>query len=248
MSRTLNHYLRNCSIIVYAGIAGTMAWATETKSLTTNIDAAEIYHEYCSVCHGDHGDARSHAQSSLIPPPRDFTSPDAKTLDRKRMIFSVTYGRPNTAMPGWGTRLSSQEIDAVVDYVRSEFMNIDKPQTKQTKDTATVDMKAPMPHGLVGDAVWGQSFFMKNCATCHGVLGDGKGPRAYFILPKPRDFNHPASRAKYNRPALYHAIAKGTRGSEMPAWEKVLTPQEIANVSEFIFQTFIKKDTPDDAQ
>jgi mono/diheme cytochrome c family protein len=32
----------------------------------------------------------------------------------------------------------------------------------------------------------------------------------------------------------------GKTGSEMPAWSKVLSKQEIADVSEFVFQTFIR--------
>jgi mono/diheme cytochrome c family protein len=31
----------------------------------------------------------------------------------------------------------------------------------------------------------------------------------------------------------------GRQGSEMPAWSKVLTEQEIANVAEFVFQRFV---------
>ena len=39
------------------------------------IDANTLYHDYCSVCHGDKGDGNSHAKQGLVPPPRDFTTP-----------------------------------------------------------------------------------------------------------------------------------------------------------------------------
>jgi mono/diheme cytochrome c family protein len=32
----------------------------------------------------------------------------------------------------------------------------------------------------------------------------------------------------------------------MPAWRRVLSPQEISNVAEFVFQTFIRADKDDD--
>jgi mono/diheme cytochrome c family protein len=51
-----------------------------------------------------------------------------------------------------------------------------------------------------------------------------------------------SARAQFNRPALYAAIAQGRVGTEMPAWDKVLTPQEIANVAEFVFREFIRMD------
>ena len=64
--------------------------------------------------------------------------------------------------------------------------------------------------------------------------------RAIFINPKPRNFLHEASRHELNRPALFQAIAQGKLGTEMPAWNKVLNEQEIANVAEFVFQRFIR--------
>lgn len=101
------------------------------------------------------------------------------------------------------------------------------------------DMSLPMPSGLKGDITKGRDFYMQNCYTCHGVTGAGDGPRAYFINPVPRDFLLETSRQYLNRPALFEAITKGRTGSEMPAWGKVLNPQEIANVAEYVFQNFI---------
>lgn len=306
-----------------------------------------LYHNYCSVCHGDRGDGRSRARNSLNPPPRDFTSageltreamitiithgkpgtamvgwqtqlspaeiesvtdyirktfmivaldpklqrgkslyaqncitchgaqgqgsdlpiggskpvrnlasPQARAeLTRERMISSVTIGRPGTAMAGFGSRLSGPDIEAVVDYVRAALM---VPQTEisgtdahagrradartpapASGKTAESGIKQPMPNGLKGDAAAGKVFYMANCATCHGAKGDGKGPRAYFINPKPRVFTDPAFTAAFNRPAIFAATSGGRVGTEMPAWSKVLNEQQIANVTEFVFQAFV---------
>ena len=217
-----------------------------------------IFSKNCSVCHGEKGDGKSRAQASLNPPPRDFTAISPTEMTQQRMITSVTFGRPDTAMSGFKSQLSQKEISAVVDYIRSSLMKQDgtagisgtqavlkqpatspaQPQAPVAKAVA-VNMSAAMPNGLRGDSVKGGGFYMTNCATCHGITGDGRGPRAYFINPKPRDFLHPASRQAFNRPALFTAISEGKRGTEMPAWDKVLTPQEIANVAEFVFQQFI---------
>lgn len=105
--------------------------------------------------------------------------------------------------------------------------------------TAIADMSLPMPLGLKGDFAKGGVFFMTNCFTCHGVTGDGNGPRAYFITPPPRDFLLETSRQRLNRPVLFEAIANGRLGTNMPAWGKVLNNQEIADVAEFVFQNFI---------
>jgi mono/diheme cytochrome c family protein len=104
---------------------------------------------------------------------------------------------------------------------------------------APADMSLPMPKGLKGDPEKGRDFYMQNCFTCHGVTGAGDGPRAYFINPVPRDFLLETSRQYLNRPTLFEAITNGRQGSEMPAWGRVLNEQEIANVAEYVFQSFI---------
>ncbi|MEO8343880.1 MAG: cytochrome c [Gallionella sp.] len=109
----------------------------------------------------------------------------------------------------------------------------------QSAVPAVADMSLPMPLGLKGDPARGGDFFMKNCFTCHGIHGDGNGPRAYFITPPPRNFLLETSRQRLNRPVLFEAITNGRIGTNMPAWGKVLGAQEIADVAEFVFQNFI---------
>jgi mono/diheme cytochrome c family protein len=108
------------------------------------------------------------------------------------------------------------------------------------------DMSLPFPNGLTGDPVKGREFFMGNCFTCHGVTGQGDGPRAYFNTPRPRNFTSETSRRILNRVRLFNGISNGRVGTVMPAWGKVLTDQQIANVAEFVFQAFVKpEDYPD---
>lgn len=226
-----------------------------------------VYSKNCAVCHGEKGDGRSRAQGSLNPPPRDFTAPGASTeLTLQRMITSTTFGRADTAMAGFKTQLSKEDISAVVDYIRAGFMGskegisgISNARRQAAPDESkaptaaasvatpapinkpvVVNMAAPMPNGLKADVAKGAAFYMSNCATCHGTTGDGRGPRAYFINPKPRDFLHPSSRQALNRVALFNVTSEGKLGTDMPAWKQVLSPQEIANVSEFVFQRFIQ--------
>jgi len=220
-----------------------------------------IYREHCAVCHGDKGAGAQWTRFSLNPPPRDFTAPASKAeLNRERMITSVTYGRPGTAMMAFSKRLSPAQVETVVDYVRGTFMgegngastpavaagpshghqgtggNI----TPQVAAIQPVDMNAPMPFGLQPDVAAGRSFFMANCFTCHGRKGDGKGPRSRFIKPPPRDFLSANARKRYNRPTLFRAIAIGKPGTVMPAWSKVLDEQQIADVAEFVYSAFIR--------
>ncbi len=197
--------------------------------------------------------------SSLNPPPRDFTTAVALAeLTRERMVSSVTYGRPNTAMMSFAKRLSAQEIEAVVDYVRTTFVGKavreaqapaaghghSMAQANAAVPLPDADMSLPFPNGLQGRLEPGRDFFLHNCFTCHGKNGDGKGPRADFIRPPPRNFHTAESRRLLNRPALFKAIGIGKPGTVMPAWRTVLSDQEIADVAEFVFQTFITQEAP----
>ncbi len=237
----------------------------------------EIYAHTCSVCHGDQGNSAKWGSSLLAKRPRDFTSAASRReLTRERMIHSVTHGVPGTPMVGFASQLSPADIAAVVDYIRDTFMRADTagiagahaqgkphgtdkpvkparekfpemgvitqpliPESEKGARPKPVDMRAPLPDGLEGDPVAGKALYIQNCVPCHGIAGNGEGPRAYFIFPRPRNFTRDYSRAVFNRPRLYHAISEGKVGTEMPAWSRALTPQQIADLSEYVFEAFI---------
>ena len=72
--------------------------------------------------HGDKGDGKTFAANVLNPPPKNFTlEKSKKELTEKRMIESITEGRKGTAMMPWKSRLSQQEIQAVVNYIRKKL-------------------------------------------------------------------------------------------------------------------------------
>ncbi len=221
-------------------IRDTFLRVTTVKRVTAG---ARIYADFCSVCHGDTGKGAVWATAGLRPPPIDFT--DIKKhpmLTRPRMLKSVAFGRAETAMTAWKNRLTDIQIEQVVDYVITTFMPSSALQQKKTSVNSTrADMTLALPNNLIGNYQRGAALYSANCTACHGNNGDGRGPRAYFINPKPRNFLHPASRANFNRPTLYLAIQKGKLRTEMPAWQTVLKPQQLADVSEYVFKQFIRQ-------
>ncbi len=214
-----------------------------------------LYEKNCAVCHGDHGTGGKWTAGMGVKP-RDFTSERGRALSREVMIDAVTHGRNNTAMAAFSGQLSAQQIDNVVDYIRLAFMALPgqieglsgtyahgNQQPAATPRKAAVDMQAAMPQGLSGDLAAGRDFYMGNCFTCHGTSGDGNGPRAYFIRPRPANFLEQKYRQGFNRVALFNAIRDGKLGTEMPAWGKVLSSQQIADITEFVYRAFIQGDT-----
>ncbi len=241
--------------------------APQVSAAPAGTQAAVLYHNYCSVCHGDKGNGKSRASGALSTPPRDFTSEASRReLTRERLVLAITHGRPGTAMVGWKTQLSEADIGVLADHVLARFVRGDANasaagpaasisgtqahggrEADAASTAAPVNMTVGLPNGLKGDLKRGGAFYLANCATCHGARGDGVGPRAYFINPKPRNFIEAASRARFNRVALYAAVSEGRVGSEMPAWNKVASAQQIGDVAEYVFQTFVLPKPPGDA-
>lgn len=233
MTETIRDFWRNtlryCAMLILLCGCGTAIAGLRDVTPDEKNRGEQIFKFTCSVCHGEKGGGA--VWGKLNPPARNFTSAESfAKLSRERMINSVTYGRPGTAMQPFAAQLSTSDIEAVVDYILEKFV----------ANASIADMSLPMPKNLKGDRVKGSSLFQLNCSACHGQSGNGKGPRAYFINPKPRNFLLPESRRWLNRPTLFKVISQGSQGTEMPAWDKVLSDQEIADVAEFVFQRFTR--------
>jgi DMSO reductase family type II enzyme heme b subunit len=90
-----------------------------------------------------------------------------------------------------------------------------------------------------GDANAGKAVYELRCAGCHGVKGDGKGPAAELLLPRPRDFTTGIYkiRTTVNKTPtdqdLFRIITDGMPGTSMPAWN-VLPEKERWNLVAYI--------------
>ncbi len=77
----------------------------------------------------------------------------------------------------------------------------------------------------------GKQTYQLHCAPCHGAAGQGDGPAAYLLYPKPRNF----VKAQYRLVStweqvptdedLFGAISRGMPGSAMPSWPSL--PEEV---------------------
>ena len=100
--------------------------SSRSQSIAIELETGrDIFYKYCKACHGDRGDGKTFAANVLNPPPKNFTTKASKKeLTEQRMIRSITKGRKNTAMMPWQSRLTKEEIRAVVHYIRKKLMQI----------------------------------------------------------------------------------------------------------------------------
>jgi len=93
-----------------------------------NPGAKQTFDQYCKPCHGDR-------------------VPQAKSVEEAQQI--ITTGGQHKTMPVWGSILTAEQLDALVEYTYSASQ------------------------GSSLDA--GQQLYAQNCAPCHGQFGEG-GP------------------------------------------------------------------------
>ena len=90
---------------------------------------------------------------------------------------------------------------------------------------------------VLGDAVRGRAVFEKHCVACHGSDGKGTGPAAASLPVKPANLTDCRRTAEDDiemiDAIIHHGGAYAGMSPVMPAWDKVLTSMEIADVATY---------------
>jgi mono/diheme cytochrome c family protein len=96
----------------------------------------------------------------------------------------------------------------------------------------------------------GYGLYRRHCVHCHGVSGAGDGPTAAFLYPIPRDyrkglfkFTSTPNGARPTRDDLTRTIKNGLHGTSMPAFEALLSDDEIAQLVDYVIFLSIRGET-----
>jgi mono/diheme cytochrome c family protein/rhodanese-related sulfurtransferase len=171
--------------------------------------AAADYQVYCALCHGENREG--------------YANDGAPSLRSKSLmasgypfhiLYTVGYGRPGTAMAGFfdevGGPLDQAQLYRLVRWLGEQ---VDVEPLELSLDPVS------------GDAQLGEKIYQAQCAVCHGEEGRGElGPA----------IGNPAMLALTTDAFLRYAIVNGRDGTEMPAFKKLLTPEEIDAVTAFL--------------
>ncbi len=91
----------------------------------------------------------------------------------------------------------------------------------------------------------GRATYYQNCHFCHGDDLDGNGMFAHAFNPPPADFTDPGTLTMLQESFVFWRVSKGGPGlpaisapwsSAMPAWEEMLTEEEIWQVILFMYE------------
>lgn len=184
----------------YGAVAGFTASSTSSATPVAAVADTSAYSagqtlfaQNCTACHGARGEG-----SSIAPA---LNAPEVRQMDSETLQNIVTFGRPGTAMPAWGTKaggtLSAEEIGELVSLIRAGAWAPSAPYAVTDENFS----------GISPQAV---TLYSQNCAVCHGATGDGTG-----MAPP---LNSPSLRARMTTDALASTIRNGRPGTRMPAW------------------------------
>ena len=119
--------------------------------------------------------------------------------------------------------------------------------TVRGKSMALAALENPLrTRGAMADHLrTGQRVYYENCLPCHGDQLDGKGHFAHGFSPAPASFQDNGTIAQLTESYVFWRVAKGGPGlpregtpwnSAMPAWEDVLTEDEMWAVILYLYQ------------
>lgn len=180
----------------------------------TDRTGKKVYDYFCYQCHSYAGDGNTLAATYLTPKPRDFTRSSPEEISRERMVQSVTHGREGTAMVSFSNVMTEKEIEAVVNYIRQNFM-VEAPYQGRYHTAengwdnherylpafpfATGEIALDTPWESLNDEQQrGKRLFLTSCISCHDVarvanpgpawsLQAISYPRANRYIPNPSE-------------------------------------------------------------
>jgi mono/diheme cytochrome c family protein len=116
-------------------------------------------------------------------------------------------------MAPWGRVLGDAGALALTDHVLNTFAKAgaSKPPAGRAIPSANL-----VPYSRES-AARGEAIFLNRCWGCHGKKGDGHGPNAADISPRPRNLRNTPFVASLSYARLHESIKYGVQGTAMPA-------------------------------
>ena len=118
----------------------------------------------------------------------------------------------NTKPPSWEEEIAEKALDASMDRHAPRLTNPVPPTDE--------------------NLIEGMKIYTMNCALCHGSLKNESSPlKNRFYPPAPQIVLQPMDDPEWQ---IFYVVRTGVRYTAMPAWENVLTPDQMWKVAGFL--------------
>ena len=168
-----------------------------------------------------------------------FVAPPASgrwPLDGTPVIDLQAFGERPPAFTSVTLLFPTQELVGLVRYIqklgtnRGAWREVFEPQM-----VGVSVMHIPSSPDLLA---LGRGVYYSRCVGCHGKSGDGNGPAATFLAPRPRNFalgifkfRTTPSGSLPTDGDLYRTVTRGVRGTAMPTWHELSDKERLAVVA-----------------
>jgi cytochrome c oxidase cbb3-type subunit 2 len=173
---------------------------------------------------------------TFVPPRADGELP----IDGAPVLDVTPFGAKPPALTSVRLVIPNREMVALVRYLqklgtnRGAWREVFEPQS-----VSFSVMTIPSTRDL---EVRGKHVYLRRCTGCHGSGGDGNGPAATFLSPRPRDFTAAVFKFRTTPSGslptdgdLFRTVSRGVRWTAMPTWH------EIPEKDRFAVIAFIKR-------
>jgi len=107
-------------------------------------------------------------------------------------------------------------------------------------DEGTAHDQAPVLANMTSQIALGAHLYQQNCAMCHAADGTGRNWIGRFLHPYPPDFTVPEIAARLDDTRLRHVIVAGLPDTSMPAFNAVLTHDQVTAIASYVKRAFFR--------
>ncbi|VAX25647.1 hypothetical protein MNBD_NITROSPINAE04-1714, partial [hydrothermal vent metagenome] len=232
----------------------------DEANLEKNIkEGSVIYFQNCFFCHGDALTGAGPFANGINPPPADFQDPGTiAQLPESFVFWRISTGGPglpnestpwDSFMPRWETMLTVEQRWKVILYLYDltgwsprtwgEAESVGEFESEEDEHDGEKEGEKEEA-GKAGGQEAIHKIYVKRCEPCHGVKGEGDGPAADFLVPRPRDFTWGTYKFRSTPSGLpptdedlFQTIRHGLPGTAMPSWDE-LKDEEIKGLVKYI--------------
>ena len=233
-------------LLTFAMVLGAFLLAGSASGQEIDPNSGQgLYNKYCAQCHGEDGSGVGIATPFLKPAPRDFTSGKYKIrqtptgslpLDED-LTRVIEKGLPYTAMPGFEAHLNGQEIQSIVEYLKTFSEDFQNPELQPE----AFEIPSPPPYTEESVARGAEIYVQTGCGACHGEIGYGDGLSAptlkddWGIHIRAADLSQPWTfRGGGTREDIYRTMSAGFNGTPMPGFHGALPPEDIWGITDYM--------------
>ena len=165
-------------------------------SIRPNLPARgnQLFAQNCAGCHGALGDGAGPEVRGLLPRPANLRE---SRYSPQALASALWNGVAGSSMPAW-REFSATDLASLVTHVQTLHAH---PGATGSRDDLPLLAR-------------GATVYAVNCVSCHGANGDGNGPAAKALLPRPADLTHKQPDARL----VAQVLNKGVPGTSMPPW------------------------------